>query len=505
LRAVANPRSVCGLTAPAEASHPSIAQETSVTSTTAAAPEKRLPLFDLLAFSTPGLPIGALAVALTVYLPHYYAAHFGLSLAAVGAAFSVVRLIDMAFDPGIGIVMDRTVTRFGRYRLWLVIGAPILMLAVYMLFSPPGKINNAYLIGWLFIYYIGTSIIGLSHSAWASVIAGRYHERSRVFGVMQVVAIIGATAVLVLPIVMAGPGGASGAGDVPAMGMFVIITTPIGVLLALARTPERIVREVEGEKFKLRDYWEMVARPDMRRIIFADFCLALGPGWMSAMYLFYFHDARGFSLANSSKLLGIYIIAGVFGAGILSWVAQRLGKHTTLMLAAAGYSIGLVGLSFLPQGAFGLVALAMFLLGFLASSFALLDRAMVADVGDAVRLEQGKNRTGLLYAMITSSQKIASGLSIGLTFTILGLVGYQPKEGAVNTHAAIEGLKLVYLCGPVFFVMLGGACFIGYKLDHKRHSEIRAALDARDAMSPEPSILEGIGGPAHAHSPSPAE
>jgi len=469
-----------------------------VTVTSAPAPvahQKRLPLFDLIAFSTPGLPIGALAVALSVYLPHYYATHFGLSLGLVGLAFSAVRLIDMAFDPGIGIVMDRTLTRFGRYRLWLVVGAPILMLAVYMLFSPPGKMDIAYLVTWLFIYYVGTSVIGLSHSSWASVIAANYHERSRVFGVMQVVAIIGATAVLILPVVLASHDGSSGAGGVPAMGMFVIISTPIGVLLALWRTPEHIVRDVHGDKFRLRDYWEMVSRPDMRRIIFADFCLALGPGWMSAMYLFYFPDARGFTIAASSKLLAIYIVAGVLGAGVLSWVATRLGKHVTLMMAAVGYSLGLVGLSFLPKGAFGLVALAMFVLGFLASSFALLDRAMVADVGDAVRLEQGKNRAGLLYAMITSTQKIASGLSIGLTFTILGLVGYQSKEGATNTPAAIEGLKLVYLCGPVFFVMLGAACFIGYKLDHKRHSEIREALDARDAQNPEPPVLEGLAGP----------
>jgi GPH family glycoside/pentoside/hexuronide:cation symporter len=478
-----------------------------VTATTASAPaaHPRLSLPKLLAFSAPGLPIGALAVALTVYLPHYYAAHFGLTLAAVGATFMMVRLIDMFFDPGIGIVMDHTVTRFGRYRVWLVLGAPILMLAVYMLFDPAGKIGNGYMIGWLFVYYIGTSVIGLSHSSWASVIAGKYHERSRVFGAMQVVAILGATAVLVVPVVMAGPHGASGAGDVPAMGIFVIIATPIGVLLALTFTPEHIVREVHGEKFKLRDYWEMVSRPDMRRIIFADFCLALGPGWMSAMYLFYFHDSRGFTLRASSTLLGVYIIAGVLGAGVLSAVAQRLGKHRTLMMAAIGYSVGLVVLTFLPKGAVLPATVSMFVLGFLAAGFPLLDRAMVADVGDAVRLEQGKNRVGLLYAMITSTQKIASGLSIGLTYTILGLVGYQAKEGAANTPAAIHGLELVYLTGPVFFVMLGGLCFIGYKLDHRRHSEIRAALDERDAMNPEPPILEGIGGQSHAPSPTPAE
>ena len=462
---------------------------------TATSPIPRLSLPGLIAFGLPNVALGALAVALTVYLPRYYASHFGIALGVVGGAFGIVRLIDMTFDPFIGVMMDRTRTRFGRYRLWLMLGAPVLMLAVFMLFNPPGGVSYGYLIGWLFVYYIGTSLIGLSHSSWASVIAHKYHERSRVFGVIQVIGVLGATAVLIIPIVMAKHDGSSGGGDVNFMGWFIFLAAPIGVLLAVLRTPERIVQHAADEKVRLRDYWEMVSRPDMRRIIIADFCLALGPGWMSAMYLFYFHDARGFTIGSASLLLGLYIVAGVVGAGVLSWIATRLGKHRTLMFAAAGYSIGLVALSFIPKNAFALAAPSMFLMGFLASSFPLLDRAMVADVGDAVRLEQGKHRVGLLYAMITSAQKIANGLSITLTLAVLGAIGYNAKEGAVNTPEAIHGLELVYLIGPVVFVMLGAACFLGYDLDHKRHGEIRAALDKRDSMHEEAAIIEGIGGP----------
>lgn len=468
--------------------------------------QERLSLPALIAFALPNLCIGALAVALTVYLPRYYASHYGLALGVVGAAFGIVRLIDMTFDPFIGIAMDRTRTRIGRYRLWLMLGAPLLMLPVYMLFIPPGGVSYYYLIGWLFLYYIGTSVITLSHSSWASVIAAKYHERSRVFGVIQVFGVLGATAVLIIPVVMASRDGSSGAGDISGMGWFIFLAAPIGIALATLRTPERIVQQhADGESVTLRDYWEMVSRPDMRRIIIADFCLALGPGWMSAMYLFYFHDARGFTIANASKLLGIYIVAGVLGAGVLSWAATRLGKHRTLMFAAIGYSLGLIGLAFIPKAAFGLGAVFMFVMGFLASSFPLLDRAMVADVGDAVRLEQGKHRVGLLFAMITSVQKIANGLSIWLTLTLLGWIGYQAKEGAVNTPAAIHGLELVYLIGPVVFVMLGGACYIGYKLDDKRHGEIRAALDARDNMSVEAPVLEGLSGPGPHPIADPAE
>jgi Na+/melibiose symporter-like transporter len=468
--------------------------------------QARLSTPALLAFSMPGLCIGALAIALSVYLPRYYAGHFALGLPAVGLAFMVVRLVDTLLDPLIGVAMDHTMSRLGRYRLWLAAGAPVLMAAVFMLFNPLGAVSYGYLIAWLFVYYIGTSLITLSHASWASVIASAYHERSRVFGSIQFVSIIGATIALILPIVMASRDGSSGKGDVGAMGWFVFAAAPIGVILALLFTRERVVRHADGETFHLRDYWEMVSRPDMARIIIADFCLALGPGWMSALYLFYFHDARGFTIRNASTLLLIYVMAGIAGAMSLSWLAQRLGKHRTLMMASTGYSLGLIVLAFMPRGAFVPAAVLMFVMGFLAAGFPLLDRAMVADVGDAVRLEQGKHRIGLLYAMITTVQKVAGALSIGLSFTVLGWIGYQAKEGAVNTPEAIFGMQLVYLIGPVVFVMIGGACFIGYKLDSKRHAEIRAQLEERDAMSSGAPILEGLSGeqtiPTHVPDPA---
>jgi len=443
----------------------------------------------LIAFSLPGLPIGALAAALSVYLPRYYASHIGLSLAAVGAAFTTVRLVDMLFDPVLGVFMDRTRTALGRYRIWLLGGVPLLGIPVYMLFLAPVGVPYLYLVGWLFIYYIGTSVIALSHASWASVIASNYNDRSRVFGAIQIVSTIAATLVLFVPAIV---GSKNPATDVQDMGWFIVIITPLGILLASFFTPEKIIEQHSTEKATLRDYWEMVSWPEMRRIVAAAFCLTLGPGWMSAMYLFYFQDSRGFDFRTSTYLLALYIAAGVLGAAGLSWLATRLGKHRTLMIASTGYSLGLMILNFLPKGSLIPAAIIMFCLGFLAAGFVLLGRAMCADAGDAIRLAKGKHQQGLLYAMMTSVEKIASALSIGLTFTILSWVGYNAKEGAHNTPAAIHGLELVYLLGPIFFVMLGGACYIGYKLDHKRHAEIRAALDERDAQTSQGLVLDRL-------------
>ena len=63
-------------------------------------------------------------LALTVHLPRYFAGHLGLSLAVVGGAFALVRFVDIPLDPILGLIMDRTRTRFGRYRVWTLVAVP---------------------------------------------------------------------------------------------------------------------------------------------------------------------------------------------------------------------------------------------------------------------------------------------------------------------------------------------------------------------------------------------
>jgi glycoside/pentoside/hexuronide:cation symporter, GPH family len=452
----------------------------------------RLSLPALLGFSLPGFALGALAVSVSVYLPHYYASHIGISLAAVGGAFGVVRLFDGGLDPILGVTMDQSRTRIGRYRPWLIVSAPVLMLGVYLLFEPPSGAGMGYLFAALAVYYVGISLMTLSHVSWASVIAGQYHERSRVFGVIQMVGVSGATLILILPILLARKGASDG--GVTAMGWFIVALAPLGVFLATLRTPEPIAVHTQEDHLGWRDYWAIVSRPDVLRIFAADVCLTLGPGWMSALYLFYFHDSRGFAAGEASRLLLIYIAAGVVGALSISRLAMAIGKHRAQMAASTGYSLGLLLLTLTPKGAFWPVAAVMFGLGLLAGSFPMLDRAMMGDVADAIRLEQGKRRIGLLFAMITTAQKMAVGLSVLLSFAMLEWIGYRAKDGVANTPQAIHGLELVYLIGPVTFVMLGGACYIGYSLDAKRHNDIRAQLEERDALGVTAPILDGFGG-----------
>jgi Na+/melibiose symporter-like transporter len=227
----------------------------------------------------------------------------------------------------------------------------------------------------------------------------------------------------------------------------------------------------------LKDYLAVITNKSMLRLIAADLFLVLGPGASAPIYLFFFHQAKGFEPGLVSILLIPYTGAGIVGALTWAKVAQRLGKHRTVQLAGLGYALTQAVLMAIPAGLFWPTFVSMFTVGFCGSAFIVLIRAMVADVADELRLQTGKERAGVLYALVTLTQKLGSSLAVTIIYPILDLVGFNPKPGAVNTPEALQGLVMCYVFAPIILVCVGSACLIGYKLDARRQSEIRQALE----------------------------
>jgi Na+/melibiose symporter-like transporter len=434
----------------------------------------------MLAFSLANLPIAAMTIAIFVYLPPYFAGHLGVGMALVGGVWMGVRLIDIPVDVLLALAMGRTRTPIGRYRPWMLASAPVLMVAFHQLFMAPHGFGAPYLITWLLVMYLGNSILYLAMSSWGAKLATLYHDRSRLFGLIAAVGVPGAVSVLLIPILGHGLGRTDAQG-VQAMGWFLIVLTPLAAGVVAASTPERVLPEAPARRFPLADYVAVFLRPDLLRLFFAQMALTLGPGWMSALYIFFFTASRGFTVAQASILLAIYIVAGLPGALATAALARRFGKHRTLMATTTAFSIGLPTILLTPRADLLVTVPLMVWAGATASGFTLMIQAMLADVGDEVRLDQGKDRISLLYAVNALASKIAAAFSIGLTFPLLQRLGYDPADGAVNTPAAIHNLTVAFIAGPVVFVMLGGACVFGWRLDARRQGEIRDALSARDA------------------------
>jgi GPH family glycoside/pentoside/hexuronide:cation symporter len=462
------------------------------------APAGRLSFPRLLAFSTGSIPAYLLISMLATYLPPFYAGRMGVSLTTIGLTIGALRLADLGIDLLLGWVMDITRTPFGRYRPWYLAGLPVLWVAVYKVFNPPLDVDTSYLFGWYILLYIAYSMLVLGHSAWAASISRSYDDRSRMFGWMLGVGVFGSALLQATPLLTHGKIRPADPASIPTIGWIIIVVSTVAVLITLLATPERSAPVAEKDRTTLKDYFSVFTNRSMQRLVAADLFLILGPGASAPIYLFFFHESKGFALGLVSILLIPYGAAGIFGAPFWARVAQKLGKHRTVQIAGLCSAVTQTVLMIIPAGLFWPTFVSMFSVGFCGSAFIVLIRAMVADVADELRLETGKERAGVLYALVTLTQKLGSSLAVTIIYPILDLVGFVAKPGYHNTPEAIRGLEMCYVFAPIILVVIGSACLIGYKLDAKRQGEIRSALDDLEATRNHAVSAEAFSGAGEA-------
>jgi len=450
-------------------------------SSTSAVRGDRLPLSRLLPFSTGSIPAYLLIAMTGVYLPAFYAGKMGVSLTVVGATIGLLRLADLGLDLALGWAMDKTKTPIGRYRPWYIAGLPVLWLAVWKVFNPPEGVDTTYLFVWYILLYVAYSMLVLGHSAWAASISRDYHDRSRVFGWILGMAVTASATLQALPLITQNRIRPADPAAMPTIGWIIAVASTIFVLITAFSAPETSIAVAKKERIALKDYFAVFTNPSMVRIVLADLFLILGPGASAPIYVFFFHGVKLFDLGSVSLLLIPYTASGILGSPFWARVAQRIGKHRTVQLAGLGYAVTQTILMLVPAGLFWPTALSMFTVGFCGSAFVVLIRAMVADVADELRLQTGQERSGVLYALVTLTQKLGSSLAVTIIYPILDMVGFNPKPGAHNTPEALQGLSMSYVFAPIILVVVGSACFIGYKLTAERQSEIRKALDELEA------------------------
>jgi len=456
--------------------------------------EDRLSLRTVLTFVSAGIPSAILLGMLGVFLPRFFT-HFHMQLFAIGGTLALVRTLDtLAVDLPIGWAMDKFRTPLGRYRTWFVAGAPIVMLGTYMLFNPPPHMTTAYLAGWYLLLWVGISMMGIANSAWGASLARDYNDRSRLFAWMIPVGILGAAWLNLAPAVTHNKFGPGNFNDVPIIGWIVIGLIVLTTLIVSVFVKEPVAPPAPRARGNLGDYWRIIANPTALRLVLGDLFFTLGPGLTGPIYLFFFNQAKGFTIGGATVLLLFYVCAGLVWAPLWAWVSRSLGKHRTLQIACVCYAVFQTSLMAIQGPQFALTALFMFLVGGSASAFLFLVRAMLADYADQLRLEQGASRVSLLFSFVGITQKLASSFNTAISFGILAWVGFDPDEHAHNTAHAIFGLEMTYLFAPIVFVMIGGVAFFGYRLDAKRHAEIRQALDARDAAIEQETLADALTG-----------
>ena len=168
--------------------------------------------------------MAAALLPLGVYLPPFYAQSMGLGLGTVGLVFMLCRLWNTAIcDPLVGLLSDRTHTRIGRRKPWIVAGAPLLAISVIAIFWPVQGAGAAYLGFWLFALYLGWAMVATPFYAWSGELSGEYHQRSRIQTYVQTAVASGYALVLLIPALLDQTAIGSAHAKVGAMGAFALV------------------------------------------------------------------------------------------------------------------------------------------------------------------------------------------------------------------------------------------------------------------------------------------
>ena len=256
----------------------------------------RLPAWRLAVFAALAIPLAGAGLPLAVYLPPYYAQDLGLGLGLVGLVFMLSRVWDAVTDPLVGVLSDRTRSRFGRRKPWIAAGSPLFAIATAAIFAPHlfgVKPDALWLSVWLVVFYIGWTMIQIPVSAWAGQLAAQYHERSRVQTYFQVATAAGLLLVLILPAVLDQLGAKAGRPadaelKVAVMGGFILVTFVPAILGALLLVREPPAPPLRREQTSLRRDLTLAARdPLLLKVLTSDFAVTLGQLIRSSLFVFF--------------------------------------------------------------------------------------------------------------------------------------------------------------------------------------------------------------------------
>jgi Na+/melibiose symporter-like transporter len=445
-----------------------------------------LPLRQLLLYSAPGLALALLLPPFPAMMAAFYARYTAATTAGIATALLVARLLDAVVVPLIGYLSDRTHSRLGPRKPWMIGGAVVGVAAFWVFFRPPPGAGDLYFFAAALLYYVTFALVDIPQRAWASELTPDYDQRSRIAAFLTVSVLAGGVAFMFLPELLALP--AVGVVATPALdnrmmgilGVAGMVLLPVTVLLAVLGVPRGAVTAAPSSS--LREMFAAVRHNGPFWLyVAADALTQIGYGCFYAV-LFVALDSH-FGLGERIPIILVTVVGvQLLAVPLCLRAAKSLGKHRTWAWAWVLHAV-LMPLGFLFQPGefeFWMFLLYASVLTVLQAPQMVFPMAIVADIVDYDTLKSRQNRAGSYFSIRTLCNMGVSAVGSALGFYVLALVGYDPKSSA-NAPDAVLGMLVDLLVLPGVFFVLAAVLLFRFPIDARRHGIIRRRIDSRAA------------------------
>jgi GPH family glycoside/pentoside/hexuronide:cation symporter len=432
----------------------------------------------------------------SMYLMFFYTDIFGISAAAVGTMFLITRIWDAAFDPFVGVLTDRTETRWGKFRpylLWMAI--PFAIVGVFTFTTPllsiGGKLIYAYVTYSLMMMVY--SLINVPYASLLGVMTADGKERTTLATFRFIFAFGGSLVVLAAAEPVAkffsrtndSPQNLQHGWQMAAAVFAVLAAVQFWLTFALTRERIKPVTKKTSLKKDLKDLtnnlpWFVLLGAGIATIFFN----SIRDGAAIYYFKYYLRTSDAFSLPSLKITIGwssMYFVLGqaanILGVILAKPVSDRIGKKNTFfaaMLSATVFSFMIYGLS--PDS----VGLVMTLQCFISASagvvFPLL-WSMYADTADFSEWKTGRRATGLLFSASSMSQKFGWTLGGAFAGWLLSYYGFQAN--VVQNGNTQNGIRMMVSIYPAIGALISAAFMLIYPLKEKFLVSIASELADR--------------------------
>ena len=431
------------------------------------------------------------------YLMIFYTDVFGLPAAAVGTMFLITRIWDSAFDPIVGVIADRTHSRWGKFRpylLWLAVPFGIIGILTFVTpdWRPTGKLIYAYVTYSLMMMIY--SAINVPYASLLGVMSPNPKERNTLSTYRMTFAYIGSFIALLLfmPLVNFFSGNSKELGDQQTgRTMAVVVIAILCIVLffgCFAWTKERVrpIKEVQNplkedlkDLFKNKPWWILLGA-GVAALVFN----SIRDG-ATVYYFKYFVVEEDYATVSffrmSFVLSGLYLALGqaanIIGVIAAAPVSNRIGKRNTYMGAMVVATVLSVIFYWFDKEDLIWMFVFQALISICAGSIFPLLWSMYADCADYSELKTGNRATGLIFSSSSMSQKFGWAIGTAVTGWLLGFFGFQAN--AVQSEEAISGIKMFLSFLPAIGTILSVVFISMYPLTEKKMKNITTELERK--------------------------
>ncbi len=408
----------------------------------------------------------------------------GLRPGLAALVIFIGRTFDYVNDPIIGYLSDRTRSRWGRRRPFILFGMLPFALAYMLLWWIPPfatQVGLAIYYGFAFVLYDTlATVLYMPYFALTPELTSDYDERTSLTTYRMVFSVLGAMVAFVVPLAIIGTMNAESAGRIMAVGAGVAFISILPMLAVFLGTREKAEYQ-EQKQTGIKE--SILAAVKNKPFLYAAGIFLLG--WIALditqATLLYFLKYHMHLEENYDLVFGLLFVAALISFPFWNWVASRWDKKRAVISGMLFLSAAIIGMGFMqPEWGLPIVLVFSALVGIGLGAIQVLTWAMIPDAVEWDELQTGQRHEGMFYSLVQTLRKVGSSLSLPFVLLMLEWTGYV-ANAPVQPRNTILGIQSLIGPIPAVFLLVGVFLAVRYPLDRKRFDQLRAELAERHA------------------------